>query len=62
MTDPETHLALHRLRAADLHAQAEAHCLAATARPPRDMRARLGWTLVEVGLRLATPKPPALAH
>ncbi|RMB83719.1 hypothetical protein [Streptomyces shenzhenensis] len=57
---PETHLALHRARAADLRAAADAHRLAATARRPRHLRARLGWTLVEVGLRLAaTPRPAA---
>nr|WP_107906238.1 hypothetical protein [Streptomyces chartreusis] len=60
--DPETHRALHRLRAADLHAQAEAHRLAARSRQPHDIRSRLGWTLVEVGLRLATPRTTALAH
>jgi hypothetical protein len=50
---PETHLALHGLRAAELRAEADAHRLAAAARRPRDLRIRLGWTLVEVGLRLA---------
>ncbi|MFC8242295.1 hypothetical protein [Streptomyces chartreusis] len=60
--DPETHRVLHRLRAADLHAQAEAHRLAARTRQPYDIRSRLGWTLVEVGLRLATPRSAALAH
>ncbi|MGI5375794.1 hypothetical protein ACQEV2_16380 [Streptomyces sp. CA-251387] len=54
---PETHLALHHARAAELRAQAAAHRLAAGARQPYDIRARLGWTLVEVGLRLATPRP-----
>ncbi|MEU0071385.1 hypothetical protein ABZ027_17835 [Streptomyces sp. NPDC006332] len=55
---PETHLTLHHTRAAELRAQADAHRLAAThAKPPHDLRTRLGWTLVEVGLRLATPKP-----
>ncbi|CCK29734.1 hypothetical protein BN159_5355 [Streptomyces davaonensis JCM 4913] len=58
---PETHLALHHARAAELRAQAEAHRLAAEARQPYDVRARLGWALVEVGLRLATPRP-VLAH
>ncbi|MEU1182577.1 hypothetical protein ABZ464_34080 [Streptomyces sp. NPDC005820] len=60
---PETHLALHHARAAELHALAAAHRLAtsaAGARHPRALRTRLGWTLVEVGLRLATPKPAAL--
>ncbi|QOV41036.1 hypothetical protein IM697_06415 [Streptomyces ferrugineus] len=60
--DPETHRALQRLRAADLRAQAEAHRLARSAKRPQDLRTRLGWTLIEVGLRLATPRPPALAH
>lgn len=48
----ETHLALHRVRAAELRAEADAHRLAAAARRPRDLRMRLGWTLVEIGLRL----------
>ncbi|MFH0518774.1 hypothetical protein ACHBTE_16580 [Streptomyces sp. M41] len=59
---PETHLALHRLRAADLQAQAAAHRLVLRAKGDRDLRIRLGWTLVEVGLRLVTPKPPLPAH
>ena len=50
---PETHLALHHARAAELQAQAAAHRLAAEAKPPRELRTRLGWTLVELGLRLA---------
>ncbi|MFJ9250161.1 hypothetical protein [Streptomyces sp. NPDC101776] len=58
---PETHLALHHTRAAELQAEAAAHRLAARARQPRELRTRLGWTLVEVGLRLAAapnnPKP-----
>ncbi|MFJ8104259.1 hypothetical protein [Streptomyces sp. NPDC096132] len=58
---PETHLALHHARAAELHALAEAHRLAAEAGRPHGLRSRLGWTLVEVGLRLATPKPTILA-
>ncbi|MDH6570021.1 hypothetical protein M2160_005042 [Streptomyces sp. SAI-117] len=58
---PETHLALHHLRAADLRAEADAHRLAAEARRPYAIRTRLGWTLVEVGLRLAAPRP-VLAH
>ncbi|MFE1315262.1 MULTISPECIES: hypothetical protein [unclassified Streptomyces] len=57
----ETQLAQHR--AADLRAQAAAHRLATEAKPPVELRTRVGWTLVEVGLRLAaTPKPtPAVA-
>ncbi|MFJ8535453.1 hypothetical protein [Streptomyces sp. NPDC093591] len=57
---PENHLALHHARAAELRAEADAYRLAAEARHPRDLRTRLGWALVEVGLRLAaTPKAAA---
>jgi hypothetical protein len=60
--NPETQLALHHTRAAELRAQAEAHRLATEAKPPRELRTRLGWTLVEVGLRLAATAPqPAVA-
>jgi hypothetical protein len=55
---PENHLALHRIRAAELQAQAAEHHLALQAKRPRNLRTRVGWTLVEVGLRLAAaPKP-----
>ncbi|MFI8302864.1 hypothetical protein ACIF80_05320 [Streptomyces sp. NPDC085927] len=60
----EIHLALHRIRAAELRTEADAYRLAATARSvrhPRPFRARLGWTLVEVGLRLASAPGPAVA-
>ncbi|MFF3717956.1 hypothetical protein [Streptomyces prasinus] len=60
----ETHLALHRIRATELRTEADAHRLAATARStrhPRPLRARLGWILVEVGLRLAAAPRTALA-
>lgn len=58
---PETRLALHHARAADLRAEADAHRLAASAVRPRRLRTRLGWTLVDVGLRLvAAPGTPAL--
>ncbi|MGW3496941.1 hypothetical protein [Streptomyces sp. NPDC001020] len=57
---PETQLALHHTHAADLRAQAVAHRLADEAKQPRDLRIRFGWTLVEVGLRIATaPRPVA---
>ncbi|MER5376383.1 hypothetical protein [Streptomyces sp. NPDC002553] len=59
---PEIHLALHRAHTAALRADADAHRLAAAARRPRDVRTRLGWTLVELGLRLAaTPRPTTIA-
>ncbi|MFF3502298.1 hypothetical protein [Streptomyces sp. NPDC003247] len=56
-----THLAPHRLRVAELRAEADAHRLAMAARRPRDLRTRLGWALVEVGLRLTTPPRTAAA-
>ncbi|MFF1438245.1 hypothetical protein [Streptomyces sp. NPDC058295] len=40
-------------RNAELRVQADAHRLAAEAKRPSELRTRLGWTLVEVGLRLA---------
>lgn len=68
---PETHLALHHARTAELQAAAEAHRLAAEAqagpghrtglRTGPGLHNRLGWTLVEVGLRLAAPPKQALA-
>ncbi|MDT0392402.1 hypothetical protein AB0N88_01040 [Streptomyces sp. NPDC093516] len=53
---PDIHLALHHARAADLRAEAGL-------RPARrsDLRTRLGWTLVEVGLKLATRPRQAAA-
>ncbi|MFB7334664.1 hypothetical protein ACFC00_23890 [Streptomyces adustus] len=56
----ESQLAAHH--ATDLRDRAESHRLAAEARRPRELRTRLGWTLVEVGLRLANPPRPAFAH
>ncbi|WP_307161094.1 hypothetical protein [Streptomyces rishiriensis] len=67
---PENHLALHHVRAAELRAEADAYRLAAAARlprrprrprRPRDLRTRLGWALVEVGLRLAAAPKAAAA-
>ena len=53
----DTHLQLHRIRAAALQAEAQVHAQ----RPPRkDLRTQLGWTLVELGLRLVH-QPPARA-
>ncbi|MET9394796.1 hypothetical protein ABZY20_31050 [Streptomyces sp. NPDC006624] len=51
---PDIHLALHHARAAELRAEA-----APRPAPRPGLRTRLGWTLVEVGLRLAT-RPRAL--
>ncbi|GAB2833816.1 hypothetical protein GCM10027073_72790 [Streptomyces chlorus] len=61
---PETHLALHRIRAAELRTEADAYRLAAATRcpwRPQRLRTRLGWTLVEVGLRLAAAPRSAVA-
>jgi len=50
-SEPETHLVLHRLRTAQLRGPAPV----AARRPSHaPVRTRLGWTLVELGLRLAT--------
>lgn len=58
--NPEPYLAPHHLRAAGLRAEGDAHRLALAAeRPARDLRTRVGWTLVEVGLRLASVPPKA---
>ncbi|MFJ2395170.1 MULTISPECIES: hypothetical protein [unclassified Streptomyces] len=61
MIDAQTHLALHHARTAELRAEADAHRLAVAARVPGELRTRLGWTLVEVGLRLAAAPRPAVA-
>jgi hypothetical protein len=57
----ETHLALHHVHALELRAEADACRLATEARRPRGLRTRLGWTLVEVGLRLAAAPRTAVA-
>ncbi|MFI0821627.1 hypothetical protein ACH4TX_38785 [Streptomyces sp. NPDC021098] len=55
MYDDHVHHLLHRLRAEQLRREAP-H------RPQHTylLRTRLGWRLVEVGLRLATPRVPRL--
>ncbi|CAL9313362.1 hypothetical protein SUDANB51_03143 [Streptomyces sp. enrichment culture] len=57
---PDIHLTLHHTRAAELRDQASTPLT----RAPKDtLRIRLGWTLVELGLRLATrPGTAAPAH
>ncbi|MGW2561697.1 hypothetical protein ACWCXB_21070 [Streptomyces sp. NPDC001514] len=65
----DIHLRLHELRAAELHREAAAgrHRPAVAHRPrsPRGaLRAQLGWTLVELGLRMVaarTTTTPAAA-
>ncbi|MER7108189.1 hypothetical protein [Streptomyces sp. NPDC000229] len=54
---PHIHLHLHELRAAELRDRAPRR--SATRRP---LRTQLGWTLVEVGLRLAAAPPPRTAR
>jgi hypothetical protein len=51
----DVHLRLHALRSAELHEEARAWNSARAARATRvrgHLRIRLGWGLVEVGLRL----------
>ncbi|AQA12168.1 hypothetical protein HUF15_17640 [Streptomyces samsunensis] len=57
MYGDDIHLWLHHIRAEELHREARE---APRSRPARAgvLRARVGWTLVEVGLRLATPRLP----
>ncbi|NEC67139.1 hypothetical protein [Streptomyces sp. SID9727] len=56
---PHAHLAVHHARTAELRAEADVYRLAASARAPRALRTRLGWTLIEVGLRLTSSPSPA---
>lgn len=49
---PETHLQLHRIRSAELRRQADDFRLGLPRTPRKDLRSRLGWTMVELGLRL----------
>ncbi|MDN3057374.1 MULTISPECIES: hypothetical protein [Streptomyces] len=71
MYGDDIHLLLHRIRAERLRDEAgegrPAHPAHRAHRTPhrrsrparaRVLRTRLGWTLVEVGLRLATPRLP----
>jgi hypothetical protein len=56
---PDIHLALHHARVAELRAEGGAHRAAGRR---QDLRARVGWTLIEVGLKLATRPRPVAAH
>ncbi|OON72635.1 hypothetical protein GBW32_13255 [Streptomyces tsukubensis] len=54
---PDVHLRLHHLRSEELRGDADARRAIAPHRlrqPPVHLRTRIGWTLVELGLRLAT--------
>ncbi|ORT61950.1 hypothetical protein [Streptomyces sp. CB03238] len=59
---PDIHLHLHELRAAELRGRAPRRPAPRrrTARPL--FRTRLGWTLVELGLRLVAAPPPHTAR
>ncbi|MBM7086998.1 hypothetical protein G3I31_16645 [Streptomyces sp. SID9913] len=56
---PETHLILHGVRAAELRAEASGCRPVDVPRRPGPLRTRIGWTLVEVGLRLAAVRGTA---
>ncbi|MGW0119583.1 hypothetical protein [Streptomyces sp. NPDC003327] len=60
----DIHLTLHALTAAELHRAAD-HSAGAPSPSPAasSLRVQLGWRLVELGLRLATPvdRPVGLA-
>ncbi|MEU1435711.1 hypothetical protein ABZ438_16640 [Streptomyces sp. NPDC005786] len=65
---PETHLQLHHVRSAELRSQsAEFHLAHRCAAPRKGLRARLGWTMVELGLRVipdrtaVPPRAPRMA-
>lgn len=62
----DIHLVLHTLRATELHeaaTDAAPKTPAAHATAPTPVRVRLGWKLVEFGLKLAVPHPrAACAH
>ncbi|MEU1668844.1 hypothetical protein ABZ547_35740 [Streptomyces sparsogenes] len=57
MYGDDIHLRLHRIRAERLRHEAPRARPTRSPRHARRLRSRLGWTLVEVGLRLATPRP-----
>ncbi|MEU8629961.1 hypothetical protein [Streptomyces sp. NPDC048669] len=60
---PETHLQLHNLRSTELRRHADdfrlAHPRTATRAPRTGMRTRLGWTMVELGLRVLPDRSAA---
>lgn len=53
----DIHLQLHALRAAELRAESAGY-----RGPRRDLRTQLGWTLVELGLRLVQQQPARTAR
>ncbi|OIJ67662.1 hypothetical protein [Streptomyces mangrovisoli] len=57
----DTTARLAALHHADLHAEAAAYRLAAETKAPGEIRRRVGWTLVEIGLRMAATQRPTTA-
>ncbi|MEU1369422.1 hypothetical protein ABZ454_25255 [Streptomyces sp. NPDC005803] len=58
---PETHLDLFRIRSAELRAQADEFRLAHRRTARGALRTKVGWTMVELGLRVLpdrTALPP----
>ncbi|WP_093800642.1 hypothetical protein [Streptomyces sp. Wb2n-11] len=53
----DTHLRLHHQRAAELRARAAGYARVPRPAPSHPLRARLGRTMVEPGLRLAQQSP-----
>ncbi|WP_434590233.1 hypothetical protein [Streptomyces sp. A5-4] len=58
---PETQLRLHALRAAELRREAAEYALLPRA-AQHPIRTRLGWTMVELGLRLVHQPPLGAAR
>ncbi|MFF4039215.1 hypothetical protein [Streptomyces sp. NPDC001816] len=57
----QTNAQLAQFHATDLRAQAAAHRLATETKPQVELLTRVGWTLVELGLRLAAVPKPVIA-
>ncbi|MFH8472810.1 hypothetical protein [Streptomyces sp. NPDC018000] len=58
---PDTHLQLHAARSTELRHKADEFCLVPRA-PRKRMRTQLGWTMVELGLRLIPNQPTPSTH
>ncbi|MFD6349556.1 hypothetical protein ACFWF9_33290 [Streptomyces roseolus] len=52
----QIYLFMHHTHAAELRAEAAAHRFTARVSPPQQFRARLGWTLVAIGLHLISSR------
>ncbi|WP_405687494.1 hypothetical protein [Streptomyces sp. NBC_00057] len=59
--NPETLLQLHAVSSADLRRQADEFRLVPRA-PRKGLRTQLGWTMVELGLRLIPNRPTLMPH